>query len=388
MKKMTLLALALVSIFSFIRCGGGGGNGSASTGSLSVSMTDATLADFQAVYVTVDAVEAHQANGEEWTTVVTPGKTVNLLDLMNGVREELGVAALLSGHYTQMRLILGNDPQQNSLNIFNQSHPYANYLIDDDGTLKELKVPSGMQTGIKIVCGFDINQNQTTELILDFDAAKSVVKAGSSGKWLLKPSIKVLDTANYSLVSGTVSYNSTALLEGVSVSAQIFNTLAVDPKDAVTVQAATLTDENGEFTLFLQPGAYNLVAFLGNENGAYGPACATVGTIQNSVTLQDFDLLYNALTGTLDAGVTIDEAAEFQHASVSIRQGAACNGGSEQIEVGSFNIAHEGNWAFHLPAGSYNVIGWTFERATQVIEDVDVTGGTTTTVDLSFPATP
>jgi hypothetical protein len=37
---------------------------------------------------------------------------------------------------------------------------------------------------------------------LDFDASRSIVKAGSSGKWLLKPTIKVLDTEEYSVISG------------------------------------------------------------------------------------------------------------------------------------------------------------------------------------------
>ncbi|MDL1978816.1 MAG: DUF4382 domain-containing protein, partial [Deltaproteobacteria bacterium] len=57
-------------------------------------------------------------------------------------------------------------------------------------------------SGIKILHGFDINKGQTTELILDFDASRSIVKAGSSGKWLLKPTIKVLDTEEYSVISG------------------------------------------------------------------------------------------------------------------------------------------------------------------------------------------
>jgi hypothetical protein len=74
-----------------------------------------------------------------------------------------------------MRLILADQPD-NSSNTLDASHPYANYLIDIDDNYKELKVPSGLQTGIKIVKGFAIVASQATELILDFDAAKSVVQ--------------------------------------------------------------------------------------------------------------------------------------------------------------------------------------------------------------------
>ena len=67
---------------------------------------------------------------------------------------------------------------------------YANYVIDTDENYQELKIPSGINTGIKIVHGFTISTDQTTELILDFNAEKSVVIADNSGNWLLKPTIK------------------------------------------------------------------------------------------------------------------------------------------------------------------------------------------------------
>ena len=61
-----------------------------------------------------------------------------------------------------------------------------NYVILEDDSVHELKVPSGYQSGVKIVKGFTINENGTTEIILDFDAMSSVVEAGNSGQWLLK----------------------------------------------------------------------------------------------------------------------------------------------------------------------------------------------------------
>lgn len=85
----------------------------------------------------------------------------------------------------------------------------------------ELVVPSGMQTGIKIVGGFDINLN-TTELILDFNAQKSVVHAGSSGLWYIKPTVKVLNTETWAVVRGTVE-NGSDPREGVLISAQIYD---------------------------------------------------------------------------------------------------------------------------------------------------------------------
>ena len=96
------------------------------------------------------------------------------------------------------------------------------------GTSHELKVPSGYQTGIKIVKGFSIAVSQTTELLLDFDAAKSVVQAGKSGKWLLKPTIKVLESME-NLVSGVID-DGVNPIAGAMVSAQFYDPDALDPE--------------------------------------------------------------------------------------------------------------------------------------------------------------
>jgi len=60
-----------------------------------------------------------------------------------------------------MRLIIGDSPDD-TINLLSESHPYANYIIDNSNTYHELKFPIGIQTGTKIVHGFDINEDRTT----------------------------------------------------------------------------------------------------------------------------------------------------------------------------------------------------------------------------------
>lgn len=372
-----------VAVLAFSGCGGnGGGSSGGSTGTLSVGMADATLPGFRAIYVTIDEVQVHSTSGDSWVTIGTPRKTVDLLTLINGVRLALGVAELPTGHYTQMRLLLAAQPD-NGLNLFSQRHPFANYFIDESDVVQELKVPSGLQTGIKIVSGFDINANQTTELLLDFDAARSVVMAGSSGQWLLKPTIKVLDTADYSIISGTV--RSAGLpVAGVIVSAQTV-AAGVDPRDEVIIHAATVTGADGTYKLFLAPGSYNLVAFRSGDAGAYGPGCTPVTALSDTVHGGDFTLGFTDQIGTIAGTVTIASAALDQHATLAFRRNATCGATTPLVEVASLNIASGGSYSLPLPAETYRAVGWSFDRPTQVVEpNPTVTAGVTTTIDFSF----
>ncbi len=362
-------------------CGGGGSGGG--VGTLSTALTDSTTDEYQAIYVTIARVEVHNDAGGSWETVATPDATYNLLDLVNGVRENLGMATLGAGHYTQMRLIIGLTPDA-GLNLFSQPHPYANYFIAKDGAIHELKVPSGPQTGLKLVNGFDIDTDQTTELILDFDALRSVVMAGSSGQYLLKPTIKVLDTAEGAKVSGTVADAGTeppTPLSGALVTAQTADTGAgIDVKDQVVVEAGTLTDANGGYALFLAPATYNLVAIA----AGYLPACSPVDLSAGETSQVDFSLTAAAAApGTIAGSVSIADAVADQHVTIDFRQDVDCGGTSQVVTVKSLNVADGGSYTVELPAGDYQVVASSFGKDSQTA-DVTVVSGATTTLDLTF----
>jgi hypothetical protein len=394
LKKLNALLLCLLFALSLAACGGSGGSDSGvvssdgGVGTLSTSLTDSSTDEYQAVYVTIARVEVHHDSNGSWQTVAEPNKTYNLLDLVNGVREDLGITSLDAGHYTQMRLIIGETAEVGALNIFSVLHPFANYVIDLNDDVHELKVPSGTNTGLKIVNGFDINENQTTELILDFDAMRSVVKAGASGQYLLKPTIKVLNTVEYAIVSGQVTDADTtpAPLEGALVTAQIVDA-AKPEKEQVVIEAGTLADVNGDYALFLAPGDYNLVA---TQTG-YLPDCLAINLIADDIqTMTDFSLSppTDAL-GSLSGTVTIANAQTDQYATIDFRQDLTCVDAlaPTSITVKSINIADGGDYSVDLPAGPYHVVASTFGKMT-VTEDVTVDSGLVTTQDILLDMTP
>ena len=376
--KQLFLSVAVISLLSFtVGCGSGGGGGESSDGSgtgsgggsgsgtLSLLLQDAFSESYKAVYVTITEVQVCKGSNQnkdcDWRVVPSPGKTYNLLELVNGVREQLGVVDLEAGSYTQMRLIIGRD-HDGGLNVLGLPHKYPNYVIIDnaDNEIHELKIPSGFQTGIKIVHGFVIEENKNTELILDFDASKSVVRAGASGKWLLKPTIKVLETEEYSIISGNAG------AAGVLVSAQTYNLSAV-PEKKVQIEAATGSDVNGDYKLFLKPGLYTLVGYQDGFSTFYKNT--KVQTLAGNTYTEDFSLSSSA-TGTFSTGeITISGADPDQYATISIRQDATVNGNPEQIEVKSLNVANGGFITGAvlpvLPVGNYTAVISSYGKTTK-----------------------
>ena len=239
--KWMLSGFALAGLAA---CGGGGGSAGGS-GTLSLALTDAPACGFDAVNVTIQKVRVHQSSSADpsdprgWSEIVlSPALRVNLLTLQNGVLSELGQIPLASGKYTQMRLVLADNDNAN---------PLANSVKPTGGTETALTTPSGQQSGVKANINIDIAPDKMADFVIDFDACKSVVTAGNSGRYLLKPVVSVIPRY-VSGVSGAVDAN--LIGSGVNVSLQ----------QAGASVKATAPGADGKFLLQpVAPGSYTLV---------------------------------------------------------------------------------------------------------------------------------
>jgi hypothetical protein len=113
-----------------------------------------------------DGQETNETGGSGWITVVG-SNTVDLIQV-KGVNDLLGETSLAPGKYTQIRLSVSS----------------ATAVID--GVSHTLTISS---KSIKFIHPFEIADNKTTSLIIDFNADNSIVQAGD--KYILKPVVRI-----------------------------------------------------------------------------------------------------------------------------------------------------------------------------------------------------
>ena len=234
-----------------------------SQGTLSLSLTDAPTDadDIAGVYVTITGVE-YREEGESWQPLENFGETykVNLLDLTNGKTALLGDFSVDAGNYEGLRFKL--DASENGGSVDNP----ATYLEFTDGRQEPLFVPSGTQSGYKAKGSFSVPVNGTVFITADFDVRKSVVEAGNSGKYLLKPTIRLVVNDQAGTISGTLSgmeegkkYVVYAYEKDTYTEAEAAEPAEGEARFPAAVSSAAIEDERSFVLHFLAAGEYDLV---------------------------------------------------------------------------------------------------------------------------------
>lgn len=207
-------------------------NPTSPTGSaiLQVSMTDAPAA-FDSVNIYIDSVQAHIANGDTiqgWYTLNNIPAMYNLKTLVNGASTIIGKDTLPAGRYSQIRLYLG----------------LGSYVVVN-GQQYTLKIPSGVQTGVKLNVDANLQEGFLYNITLDFDAGMSILLSGTPNNpgYTLNPVIRSGAAATTGIIYGVVSPN---------IPSSVWATSSADMN-------STFTDDAGAFKLiYLNPGTYNI----------------------------------------------------------------------------------------------------------------------------------
>jgi hypothetical protein len=213
------------------------------TGRLHVRMMDAPSPyDYDAIYLDVLGVEVNvspDGGSEKWISLPTGAGIYDMLTLVNGTDLLLADEDIPAGKIQEVRLILGD----------------GNTIIVD-GISHELVVPSSASSGLKIKVDEIIGNGSDLTLMLDFDAAHSIVRQGHGG-YHLNPVIRGIILERTGSIHGT-----TTVVAGGSV--------AVIADMNVTATYSTYTDRtSGEFLLRgLPPGTYTVKIYYPDSDRA------------------------------------------------------------------------------------------------------------------------
>lgn len=186
-KMLMLFVISSAMALGAVSCKKDASTSSASQ--MDVYMTDAPSNNYDAVFIDILRVEVNTSSDSVsgWNSIgiIKPG-IYNLLDFRNGLDTLLASASLPAGTISQIRLVLG-----------------TNNKVMEDSVEYDLKVPSGMTSGLKLNVHAELQAGVTYKLWIDFDAGRSVVKKGN-GNYSLKPIIRTFTEATSGAIKGIV----------------------------------------------------------------------------------------------------------------------------------------------------------------------------------------
>ncbi len=210
-------------------CGGGGSGAAtpqAATGTVRISITDAPVDDVSVVNVQFSGVTLKPQSGERIEINFDMPKDIDLLTLTGGVTTELlPDTTVPAGRYNWVQLAVNAEFD----NVFDS------YAMTPTGQV-ELRVPS--KTGLKLVSGFTVTENQATDLIIDWDLRKALSDPKGLPGMHLQSALRVTDMSSFGTLRGTVA-------EALVAADECTNDLAAQTGNAVYVYQG-MTDSPGD----------------------------------------------------------------------------------------------------------------------------------------------
>jgi len=276
LKRGFMIAFAIISIMVVQSCNDSDNNEDG-TARVQLKLIDSP-GDYLEVNVNIIDVQYNSAEDEDgwrsFESFVGP-VDVNLLELVGGVSLFLTDENLPSGMMKQIRLILGD----------------GNYIVidgddkdsEEDDIKVDLTTPSAQQSGLKLKLDTELEAGFSYTFILDWDVQKSIVETGS-GKYILKPVIRVEAEVNSGSIEGVVTGEKTDdTIDGaVPLEGVLIKLYKLDTEEFF---ASTYTNADGYFIfegLLPSPSNYEIeIEQDGYSNYKSGDITVKVGEVQD-----------------------------------------------------------------------------------------------------------
>ena len=280
------LALATVAASALTACNTESSGG---TGNLSMNITDAAVDSAEKVVVEFTAISIkHEGESAQQFDFSEP-RSIDLLALHGDVSDSLlDEETVTAGRYEWVRLHVNAVKGETD-----------SYIELEDGSVHSLFVPSGAQTGLKLVSGFEVPVNGSASFTIDFDLRKSVVAPPGQGDYFLKPALRLVDNSEIGHIAGTV--DESLYCEGESNAVYVF-----EGHDATPIDVNTNRDDNPVTTAMVDfdDGAYRFtVGFLTEGDYTLAFTCDAADDDPEADDTLDF-------SATLNTDVTPGETTE------------------------------------------------------------------------------
>jgi hypothetical protein len=269
----------------------GGGSGGADMGQMKLAVADAPVDGATAVVVKFTGIELTANGGNPVTITFTAPKSIDLLTQSGTASAVLFDQPIPAGSYGQIRLMVVAD-----------GDPANSYITLSDGSMHGLQVPSGSETGLKLVTGFTVPGSGVVDYTIDFDLRQAIVApAGQSPVYTLKPVERLVDNTTVGNIQGVVSNTLVAMTSGCTPGVYLYNGTVTAPEDmnsaapsgdanqplASKVPVATSEPPYYYQFTFLPPGMYT-VAFTcqaAMDNPAQADPAVKFNPVKTGITV-------------------------------------------------------------------------------------------------------
>lgn len=284
------------------------------TGTAEFEITDAPIDDtnVQGAFVTVTAVKVDGEVISDFSGAVT----IDLLAYQNGNTKALGLGELEAGTYSNVSLVLDYEKDVNG------DSPGC-YVLATDNTKHSLQSTTSSTGEITINSGnFEVEENSTTKLVVDFDVRKAIKKQDNPQpndefdfvtEAELRTSLRMVNKNRTGKVKGKVNDNLGQGGDRVVVYAykkgtfnQSTETTGQGSSNIMFKNAETsaVVDANGNYNIsFLSEGEYEL-HYVGYEDTNNDGKMEAKGFLEVS-TLASLDLLGLQLDASAEVNVDV-----------------------------------------------------------------------------------
>ena len=189
-----LVPLFVATALAVAACGGGNSSGmmpatsqaqTSQMNQMRLSVADAPPADNAThVVVVFTGVELTGNSGNPVTITFPAPKSIDLMTQSNTASAVLFDQPIPAGSYGQIRLMVTADGSANN-----------SYIDFADGSRMGLQVPSGSETGFKLVSGFTVPSSGVVDYTIDFDLRQAITcPPGQAPACILKPAERLPST--------------------------------------------------------------------------------------------------------------------------------------------------------------------------------------------------